>query len=148
MIVKREEILTRLEEVVDTTRFGLLVTVGESQVPNARWMTAGFLKGQHRDLYTVSSPHDRKVKEVRTNPEVLWVFSRKDYREVFRVWGRAQVIENPALLGELLEGIAEALELFWKVHGELKEFVVIETVITRLEYERPREGVREVVSWE
>ncbi|MEM5948617.1 pyridoxamine 5'-phosphate oxidase family protein [Spirochaetia bacterium 38H-sp] len=144
----KDEVLAILEELVESNRSGVFVSVGEDGFPDARWMTAAFLRGEHRDIYAVTSPSDKKVTQVSANPNVLWLLERKGHREVFRVKARATVVENPALLSQVLETLGGSLNLFWQVHGSVDEFAVLECNITSVEYQRPLDAYTEVFSWE
>jgi hypothetical protein len=56
------------------------------------------------------------------------------------------VVDNPSLLSEVLESLGPFMRSFWKLKGEERDLVVLETIIEEAIYYKPMKGLKEVVT--
>ena len=68
-----------------------------------------------------------------------------DLKEIVKIHGTVNIIDNPATKSELLEILGPRLAMFWKINADTEEFVILETVIQMAEYYKPMNGIVETV---
>jgi pyridoxamine 5'-phosphate oxidase len=143
----KNEILDRIDYLIDSSKTAVLATVDSEHWPHIRWMTPKRLRGRAQVIYAVSSPHLAKAAQLENNPCVEWMFQDRTLREVVVVRGRVNLIDNPALKAEILEALGKQLLAFWKIAPEEPELIVLETVIEEAVYYLPMDGTRQQVSF-
>ncbi|MCX7848294.1 MAG: pyridoxamine 5'-phosphate oxidase family protein [bacterium] len=141
-----QELLVKLDEVLNKAKAGVLGTVGSNGQPHLRWMTPALLRGRPGYIYAVTSPAFAKLVDVQANPRVQWLIQTPSLREICALEGMLRVIDNPALKNEIVETIGKILFVFWKVNPS-SDFVVLETRITQATYFCPMKGVKETVTF-
>jgi len=135
-------ILDVMEQVIDDSHTGVLVTVDQEGNPSSRWMTPTVIRGRTGFLYTVTVPAFRKAGHIERNALVEWMLQTRSLSKIVNVRGRAQIIDNPALKSDVLESIGGHMAVFWKINSDSADFVVIETQIEHLDYFEPTKGRR------
>jgi len=133
-------ILDVMEQVIDDSHTGVLVTVDQEGNPSSRWMTPTVIRGRTGFLYTVTVPAFRKAGHIERNALVEWMLQTRSLSKIVNVRGRAQIIDNPALKSDVLESIGGHMAVFWKINSDSADFVVIETQIEHLDYFEPTKG--------
>ncbi len=128
----RSEILAEAVEVVNNARLGVLATVDENGVPQARWMTIGALVEGVRVIYTITREDSRKLAQIEKNPTVCWVFAEPDYRRGVTLYGRAYPDYSPMLRQKVWDQVADHHLLFC-VQCEESELIVLTTIVDRVE---------------
>jgi general stress protein 26 len=141
----RNQIVNKIEEILEDAKTGIMTTINEESKPSLRWMTPAILKYPAPAIYCFSIPRCEKLKHIAANKNVVWMIQRRDLREIVKIEGTAKIIDNPATKGELLERIGTRLETFFKANANSEEFVVIETVIQKAEYYMPIKGIVETI---
>lgn len=133
------DMLNRAIHVINEHYVGMLTTVDEHGVPHARWMGCSLADGGLSVLYTLTGRQTRKLSQIRTNPNVCWVFSSPDYREVVTLWGQAQVLEAPAMVQSVWDRLVDAARAYClsTIEGE-PEFAIVQTNVRRGEIICPR----------
>ncbi|MFQ3620195.1 MAG: pyridoxamine 5'-phosphate oxidase family protein [Spirochaetales bacterium] len=137
-----QEMLRKLDGLLETSRVGILTTVDAKGYPRSRWMTPTFVPGREGMLYAVTSPSFMKTTEIQTHPQVGWIFQTKGLDEIMTVQGKIQIIENPALRSEVQEALGRNLTIFWRVNPKEHDLVVLETVIEEITYFNPMKNER------
>ncbi len=141
----RNEILRRLESVVEESQVAILATTDSKGKPCMRWMTLAMINGRPASLFAVTSPRFRKIKHIESSPDAEWMIQTRDLNTVVNVKGTIAIVDNPSLKSEVLESIGKRLEMFWRVNRQT-EFVVLETTINKVTHFTPLERKKEVVS--
>ncbi|MBP7495513.1 MAG: pyridoxamine 5'-phosphate oxidase family protein [Spirochaetales bacterium] len=137
-----QEMLRKLDSILENSRVGILTTVDENGYPKSRWMTPTLVPGREGFLYAVTSPAFAKTEEIQKHPQVGWLFQTKALDEVMTIQGKINVIENPALRSEVQEALGRNLTIFWRVNPREKDLVVLETVIEVITYFNPIKNER------
>ena len=145
-----QELLNRLESILDEAKTGVLATKDSSGVIHMRWMTPAVLNHRQGAIFTFSAPGTPKIEQIMSTEQAEWMIQRPDLREIVNIQGPIRVIDNPALKSELMEILGPRLTAFWKANIGSDQFVVLETVIQTATYFKPMEGLREAMefSWE
>jgi general stress protein 26 len=141
----RNQIVNKIEEILDDAQTGIMTTIDPEGRPSLRWMTPAVLKYPSPAIYCFSIPRCEKLNHIAANNNVVWMIQRRDLREIVKIEGTANIIDNPATKGELFDRIGARLETFFKANTNAEEFVVIETVIEMAEYYMPIKGIVETV---
>ncbi|MCX7786351.1 MAG: pyridoxamine 5'-phosphate oxidase family protein [Spirochaetes bacterium] len=137
-----QEMLRRLDELLETSRVGILTTVDSEGYPRSRWMTPAFVPGREGMLYAVTSPAFAKTMQISKYPKVGWIFQTRALDEIMTVQGKINIIENPALRSEVQEALGRNLSIFWRVNPREQDLVVLETVIEAITYFNPMKNER------
>ena len=143
----REELLDKLDAIIDSSKAAILVTGDKAGGAHGRWMTPALLKYRPGAIYCFSAPHAKKVGQIEATGKVEWVIQTRDLREIVNVRGTARAVDNPALKSELMEILGPRLMVFWKANVGVEEFVVIETVMEEATYLKPMKGERQTVKF-
>lgn len=141
--MKHQDPLRAVRALLDQTRLGLLCTTSPDGFPRCRWMTAVTLPRVQDCIYCVSTADSNKVQDIAASNRVQWSFQTPNLDEIIAVCGKAEILQNPALKGEVLESLGPNLTNFWRVNPEPAKLVVIETVISKAQLFRPMEGLRQ-----
>lgn len=146
--MNRTAMMSKIETILRESGAGVLTTVGEDGTPSSRWMTPAVLKGRPGALYAITSPHSRKVRELRQNPAAEWLLQVPSLNEVVTLRGRVNVVDNPSFKNEVLDAVARRLHVFWRINVERTDMVVLETVIEEAGYFVPMKAERATVSFQ
>ena len=141
----KQEILNTLEMILNEAHTAVLATTDQEGKPHIRWMTPALLRGRSGAIYAVTSPHFGKVHQLESHPEVEWMFQTPILDTVLTVRGRINIVDNPSILSEVLETLGPFMRSFWKLKGDERDLVVLETIIEKAIYYKPMKGVKEVV---
>jgi pyridoxamine 5'-phosphate oxidase len=139
----RQELLNKLDHVLEDARAGILATTDSEGKPHIRWLTPTVLKGREGFLFAVTRPGSKKVKQLGENPQAEWMIQSRELNEIINIRGTIEIIDNPALKTEIMEVMGSRLTAFWKVDLDKTEFVVLETRIMEAIYYQPMTGSRE-----
>jgi hypothetical protein len=123
----RHEILEVLELILNDAHTAVLATTDEDGRPRMRWMTPALIRGRSGAIFAVTSPGFAKVNQLASHPEVEWMF------------------QTPVLDTIVLEALGPYMRSFWKLKGDERDLVVLETIIQDATYYRPMKGLKEVV---
>ncbi|MCP4710316.1 MAG: pyridoxamine 5'-phosphate oxidase family protein [Planctomycetes bacterium] len=145
--MNQKEMLSKLQELLDDSKTGLLGTTDADGKAFIRWMTPVVSKDRANTIFCVTREGTDKIKQVEAQPHVEWMIQNKSLTEIVNVRGVATVLENPALKTEVLETLGSKLTIFWKVDLAQIDLVVIETVIQEAVYFRPMKGERVAVQF-
>ncbi len=143
--MRKNEIVHKLEEIIDKVRTAVLATTGDSGVPDMRWVTPAILKGRPDAIFTITSPHSNKVKQIKTNPRVQWMFQTRPLDQIIVVEGKVNIIDNPSIRSEVLEVVGPKLTALWKINVDETDLLVLETVIEKATYYLSMKGKKEKV---
>ncbi len=141
----RQDLLCKLESVLEKARTGVLATTNAAGQAHLRWMTPTLIHARPGALYAITLPDSPKVQDLEDNPRVEWLIQTPNLTEIVNLRGIAQVIDNPALKAEVVESVGRHLTTFWKVNPDRTEFVVLETLIVEARYFQPMAGTRQTV---
>ncbi len=141
-----QEIIAILEMILNEAHTAVLATADQDCRPHIRWMTPALLRGRSGAIYAVTSPGFEKVHQLDARPQVEWMFQTPILDTVVTVRGRINVVDNPSLLSEVLESLGPFMRSFWKLKGEERDLVVLETIIEEAVYYKPMKGLKEVVT--
>jgi len=138
--VNASELTGRLERLLSLSKVGLLTTVDKEGFPHSRWMTPTMVKGRPDYLYAVTAPDSPKAGQIIVHPQVGWTFQSRVLDEIVSVSGSAELVVDPQLRAEVLEAIGPNLQIFWKVNGDSRNLVIVETRILEIGCFLPLEG--------
>jgi len=143
----QQELMYKVEQILEDVRTGILATIDEQGNPQMRWMTPSLIKGRPNVLFAVTSPHFRKVVQLNANAKVQWMIQTRAIDEVVNLRGTINVLEHPSIRAEVMEQLGKQLTVFWRVNSEHTDFIVLETIIEEAIYFRPMKGAKETVSF-
>ncbi len=141
----KQEILNTLEMILNEAHTAVLATTDQEGRPHIRWMTPALLRGRSGAVYAVTSPRFGKVVQLEAHPEAEWMFQTPILDTIVTVRGRINIVDNPSILSEVLETLGPFMRSFWKLKGDERDLVVLETIIDGAIYYKPMKGVKEVV---
>lgn len=142
----RQQIVNTLEMILEEAHTAVLATSDEQGRPHLRWMTPALIAGRPRAVYAVTSPGFAKVGQLERRPEVEWLFQTPILDTVVTLRGRMNIVDNPSILAEVLEALGPFMRSFWKLKGEERDLLVLETIVEEAVYYKPMKGLKEVVS--
>jgi len=142
----RQDIVNTLEMILNEAHTAVLATSDEQGRPHLRWMTPALIPGRDRAVYAVTSPGFDKVSQLGARPEVEWLFQTPGLDTIITVRGRINIVDNPSLLSEVLESLGPFMRSFWKLKGEERDLLVLETVVQEAVYYKPMKGLKELVT--
>ncbi|HUW41391.1 MAG TPA: pyridoxamine 5'-phosphate oxidase family protein [Rectinemataceae bacterium] len=114
------------------SKFGILTTIDEEGFPHSRWMTPTALGRTNGAIYAVTADNLAKARQVRANPKVAWGFQSRDLGAVACLRGLARLVVDPLLAAEVLESIGPNLGVFWRLSGDPRRLVVLETKVKQI----------------
>jgi general stress protein 26 len=139
------QVMNRVEEIIETHKTGLLATVDDEGKPHIRWLTPAVLRDRPGAIYAITAGKFAKVAQVKSHPQVEWMFQTPSLDEVVSIRGAINVVENPSLRAEVLEVIGPRLRTFWKLAHDDRDIAVLETVVEHATRFLPMEGRKEIV---
>ncbi len=137
-----------LDEIIDATRaltagtaYGMLCTVDGRGCPRARWM-GGVVVGTFDHLLSITATTSRKVTEIRTHPDVQWVFTSPDLARVVTFNGHARIIDHVEEVKRHWHHFPDKTRAYF-LHGSLSGLgvAVIETALDTLEFSIPASNI-------
>lgn len=143
--MNQNELMEKVEQLLDDAKTGVLATVDEQGRPHVRWMTPRTLKGRNNSIYTVTPASSSKAFQLGNNAHAEWMIQSKSLTEIVNLKGKINIVENPSLKTEFLENLGNQLFVFWKVNADVDDFVVLETVLEEGAYYQPMKGKKETV---
>jgi pyridoxamine 5'-phosphate oxidase len=143
--MEKNEIVHKLEEIIAKVRTAVLATTGEDGMPDMRWVTPAILKGRPDAILMITSPNSNKVKQIKSNPCVQWMFQTRPLDQIIMVEGKVNIIDNPSIRSEVLEVVGPRLTAFWKINVDETDLLVLETVIEKATYYLSMKGKKEKV---
>ena len=143
----KSEIVQKLGGIIDRVRTAILATTGKNGIPDMRWVTPVILKGRPNAIFMVTSPNSNKVKQIRDNPCVQWMFQTRPLDQIIMVEGKVNIIDNPSIRSEVLEVVGPRLTAFWKINVDETDLLVLETVIENATYYLSMKGKKEKVQF-
>lgn len=141
----KQEVFNTLEMILNEAHTAVLATTDQDGKPHIRWMTPALLRGRTGVIYAVTSPRFGKVVQLEAHPEVEWMFQTPILDTIVTVRGRINIVDNPSILSEVLETLGSFMRSFWKLKGDERGLLVLETIIEEAIYYKPMKGVKEVV---
>lgn len=145
--MQTQQLLNKLQEILDDAKAGVLGTTDSSGNTHMRWMTP--IVSSHRPgaIFAFSVPHTPKIEQIQATGNAEWMIQTRDLTEIINLHGPTRVVDNPALKAELMDIIGNRLASFWKANTGQDEFVLIETVIKKATYFRPMQGIKQTVEF-
>jgi general stress protein 26 len=138
-----EDDLCRIaRQFVDGRHLGVLTTVDAAGAPHARWMATLTLDAFPR-LLTLTAAQSAKVRHIRANPQVNWLFSNDDLTTVLNLHGRARIHIDTVTIKRTWKAIEDKSHPYFLTGLCGKSGIaVIETMIERIDYTAAEAGVR------
>ncbi len=119
----------------------VLTTVDPDRRPHACWM-AVILDAAFDTLFAITSPDSRKVNNILQNPQVEWMLTSADLRELVYARGDVEIVLEPSQVFECWTQLpANSRPYFLRVHREGMAFMLLKTAIREFEYCVPNENV-------
>jgi general stress protein 26 len=143
----KRDIMTEIGRMLDDAKTALLATVDEKGRPHMRWLTPTVIRGRTGAIYNVTAPASAKLEQLRANPNVQWMFQTRALDRIVTVNGKINIVENPSIRTEVLEAVGDKLTVFWKIHEQEWEVVVLETVIENATFYLPMKSRKEKVEF-
>ena len=145
--MEKREIFDHIERIIEEAKTAVFATVDDEQHPHTRWMTPALLRGREGAVFAVAFRTSQKVLQVRANPRAQWIFQSPALDRIAVVDGMVNILDNPSIRSEVLEVVGTRLRAFWKMYGDERDLLVLETVIERAQYYLPMKGIKETVSF-
>jgi len=137
--------LDRLARIIEESKVGILATTDGEGRPHMRWMTPWLLPGREGALFAVTSPHFAKVAELEIHPTVEWMIQTPSLDQVINIKGKVNILDNPSIKMEIMEGLGPRLFVFWKANSSFSDFIVLETIMEEAYYFLPMKGTKEKI---
>jgi general stress protein 26 len=129
-------------QLIDGRHFGVLTTVDVDGAPHARWMATMTFEKFPRIL-TLTSSESNKVKHIRANQHVDWLFANEDFSLVLNLKGRARIFTDTRSIKLAWKAIEDKSHAYFLNNMIGKSGIaVIETVVERVDYTSARNGMR------
>ncbi|HEY8901024.1 MAG TPA: pyridoxamine 5'-phosphate oxidase family protein [Chthoniobacterales bacterium] len=137
-----DDIFGVARQLIDGHHFGVLTTVDSDGAPHARWMATMTFENFPR-VITLTSAGSSKVKQIRANQHVDWLFANEDFTLVLNLKGRARVFTDTVSIKRAWKAIKDKSHAYFlnNMDGD-QEIAVIETVIERIDYTSAQNGLR------
>ena len=139
-----QEMMTKIRQLLEDSKAGVLATVAEDGYPHMRWMTPVVLDEWPDALFAVTSPSSVKAAQLDKDTKVEWLLQGRTLQEVVTVKGRVNLIDNPSVKATLMEKVGQRLAVFWKINPNT-DSVVLETVIEEASLFIPMRNERHTV---
>jgi general stress protein 26 len=139
------EVMNRVGAIIEAHGTGLLATIDDNGHPHVRWMTPTLLRESPGVLYSLTAPGFTALDQVRVHARVEWMFQTPALDEVITINGLINVVENPSLRSEVLEALGPRLHALWKLAPDVRDLLVLETVIEKAVRYLPMQGHKDVV---
>ena len=141
-----QEMMTKIRQLLEDSKAGVLATVAEDGYPHMRWMTPVVLDEWPDALFAVTSPSSVKAAQLDKDTKVEWLLQGRTLQEVVTVKGRVNLIDNPSVKATLMEKVGQRLAVFWKINPNT-DSVVLETVIEEASLFIPMRNERHTVTF-
>lgn len=127
---------------VDGRRPGVLSTVDAEGAPHSRWMATTTAE-RLPFILTLTAAGSAKVRQIRSNPNVSWLFSNEDFSLVLNLRGRATIHVDTPTVKRAWNAIPEKdRPYFLSDPGPKPAIAVIETLVDQLDFAAPESGRR------
>ncbi len=129
-------------QLIDGRHFGVLTTVDSGGAPHARWMATMTFEKFPRVL-TLTSAGSSKVRHIRANQQVEWLFANEDFTLVLNLKGRARIFTDTVSVKRAWKAIENKSHAYFlnNLAGD-PEIAVIETVVERIDCTAAQHGLR------
>ncbi len=134
-----------MERLIEESKVAILANVDQQGRPRMRWMSPAVIRGQSGCLYALTAPDFAKTSQLQQQPAVEWMIQGPALREMLRVRGTVELIDNPALKSDVLEALGGKLGAFWRSNPDPSNMIVLETIIEELVYYQPMKDQRHEV---
>jgi len=141
--MRQNDFLIELDKIIDDAQAGLMASVDGAGAPHMRWMTPGLLQDRPGAIYAVTSKSFAKREQLSANSKVQWMFQSRSLNKIIYVNGAVNLVDNSALLTEVLEILGPRLQTFWKVNPDQCDLIVLETVMESGQVFLPLQGLKE-----
>lgn len=129
-------------QLIDGRHFGVLTTVDADGAPHARWMATLSFDAFPR-LLTLTGGSSSKLRHIRENPRVQWMFSNEDLTLVLNLSGRARIFTDTRSIKLAWKEVKDKSRAYFLNHFAGKPAIaVIETTVERIEYLSAENGLR------
>ena len=146
--MNQQELINKLEYILDNSKTGILSTIDENGRSHMRWMTPVLIKGRKGVIFSITSQQSEKVIEISQRPDVTWIIQTRSLDQIITLKGITNILDNPSIKSELIELMGDKLTMFWKINKNSMDFVVMETIIKEAVYFQPMTGSKQVVEFE
>ncbi|MCP4404008.1 MAG: pyridoxamine 5'-phosphate oxidase family protein, partial [bacterium] len=113
--MNQNEMMYKVEQILENTRVAVLATIDEQGNPRMRWMTPAVVRGRSGALFAVTSPDFHKIVELNAHADVQWMIQTRALDRVINLKGKINVLENPSIRSEVMEHLGRQLTVFWRV---------------------------------
>ena len=92
----KQDLLLKLETMIEETRVGILGTADINAKSHVTWLTPALQTGRPDSIYAITGTATKKVANLMENPNCQWVFQNRSISEVLTVneIGRASCRER------------------------------------------------------
>lgn len=136
------DILGLAKSLINGQHPGILATVDEAGRPQVRWMSTLAI-GSFPVFHTLTGANARKLRQIRANPAVNWMFFNKDLSLVVNLTGTARVVDDPAALKRIWQSIVDKTHTYFlNEYSHRPGFVAIETTVHSVEVNSPASGLK------
>lgn len=91
----RDALISAAREIMNTTRYCALITIGRNGRSHARTMDA-FAPETDMTVWLATNPRSRKVTEIRRNPKVTLYYFDKESAAYVTIYGTARLVNEKA----------------------------------------------------
>lgn len=145
--MNNQEMMNKIEAVLEDAKAGILATVDAAGSPHVRWMTPVILSQWPDAIFAVTSPDFPKILQLDSNKKVEWMIQTRALDQIINVRGGINILDNPSLKAQVMEAIGKKLTVFWNINKQKTDFVILETVIEEASWFAPMKDLREIVQF-
>jgi general stress protein 26 len=140
-----DDVVSMIKRLADGRLAGILGTVDQDGKPEVRWMsTLAF--DEFPNVYTLTAPDSRKVRQIKQHPDVNWLFFDDDKTLTVNLIGKALVLTDTPTLKRIWRQVEDKSHAYFlNQYSKGPGFVVIKTTIESIECSWPKHARRLVV---
>ncbi|MAS95175.1 MAG: hypothetical protein CMO55_18415 [Verrucomicrobiales bacterium] len=126
-----------LNSIMTGQREAILSTVSSDGRPHATWMST-MTNDDISKIITLTSPDSHKVENIEFNPEVEWLFTAPNKRELVYLHGTAEIIRDVAKMKKAWQAVPNKQRAFFlNFFTSAPGYAVIETTVRKVVYGMP-----------
>lgn len=126
-----------LNSIMAGQREAILTTISPEGRPHATWMST-MTNNDISQIITLTSPDSHKVENIEANPEVEWLFTAPNKRELVYLHGTARIVRNVAKMKKAWESVPNKQRAFFlNFFTSAPGYAVIETTVHKVVYGMP-----------
>lgn len=126
------QIIAEAAGIVERAFIGAMATVDEQARPQGRYMAAVAENAELRHLFSLTATETRKVREIRGNANVCWLFTDQAYEQVVKLNGKVSFTDTTSLPMDVWNSLVEYADAYVTSELRDKEHFAFYAMVTRV----------------